>query len=123
MFDCIKKAQFGKNKLKRRIRMNFTCRKLKCKNNNNCVCSLNKITIHENLDCEMFECSNEKVDDKTRTMFDKVPEFETYKHHKEVAISCKTDCIFNVNGECMANGIIVNQTKPKDAKCVSYLKR
>lgn len=103
--------------------MNFTCRKLKCENNLQCVCKLNRIDISKDLECEMFKPDNKKADDTTKTMFDKVPEFGTYKHHDEVAISCKADCIFNTNGECMANGIIVNQTSDNNIKCVSFLKK
>ena len=103
--------------------MNFTCRKLKCENNSHCVCKLNKINISEKFECEMFNPDTKKVDDTTKTMFEKVPKFGTYKHHNEVAISCKANCIFNNSGECMANGIVVNQTNDKHIKCVSFLKK
>ena len=103
--------------------MNFTCRKLKCENNIDCVCKLNKININENLKCENYSPSDKYVEDKTKTMFDKTPQFEAFKHHKEVCINCKADCIFNCKSECMANGIIVNQSKNDSAKCVTFLKK
>ena len=103
--------------------MNFTCRKLKCENNNNCVCKLKKINISPSLDCKMHKEDDKKVEDKTKTLFEKVPEFANYVHHEEAEIFCEADCIFNNNGECMSNGIVVNETKPHSAICVSYLKK
>ena len=103
--------------------MNFSCRKLKCEHNCNCVCKLKNIEISHNLDCKMHKEDNKKVEDKTKTMFDKVPEFSNFVHHEEVKISCSAQCIFNTNGQCMANGIIVNETKPDNAICVTFLKK
>lgn len=103
--------------------MNFTCRKLKCKHNNNCVCNLDKIAISKEKECEMLVQNKEYVEDKTKTMFDKVPTFNTVKHHKEVDITCKADCIFNSGGECMSNGIVVTPCPSYEAGCLTYLKK
>ena len=104
--------------------MNFTCRKLDCKYNNKFNCDAEKVNIDKDLNCDMYQKDESKqTSDTTKTMFDIVPEMAPYRHHTKCSISCEANCIFNKNGECYSNGILVNQSLKKPAVCFSHLKK
>ena len=95
--------------------MNISCRKTKCKFNNNYVCTSKNIFIQKNLNCAYYEpVKKENLQDVSKTMFEIAPEIAPYKHNKKTNIFCEADCIFNKNNRCVSNGIFVNGESNKE---------
>ena len=95
--------------------MNISCRKTKCKFNNNYVCNSKNIFIQKNLNCSYYEpIKKENLQDVSKTMFELAPEIAPYKHNKNTNIICEADCIFNKNNRCVSNGIFVNGESAKE---------
>ena len=103
--------------------MDINCRKLNCVHNKKCVCTAKTINIDKNSICDSFvEDKDKPVEDLSKTMFQKTPEYENFRHIKDANIECYTHCIFNKEGKCLANGIIVLDGD-ETALCGTYLKR
>ena len=101
--------------------MDINCRKLNCKYNNKCVCMAKGVGIACSTVCDTYEEDTEKeVHDITKTMFQKTPKYENFRHIKKANIECCAPCIFNKSGKCVANGIIV-LTGEKNPICGTYL--
>lgn len=93
--------------------MNISCRKLKCKFNDNFVCRSNKIFIDKELNCQQYyPLEDKKVHNTSCNVLDNPPKISSYRHNKDCKIFCRADCIFNKDCHCLSNGIFVNgQTK------------
>lgn len=103
--------------------MDIKCRKLTCKYNKNSVCMAKQVDIIKDTDCQTFIIDTEKnVPDNSKTMFNITPEFENYRHIKDIKLTCRANCFFNCNGECMSNGITVICGKEKPI-CGTFLKK
>lgn len=95
--------------------MNISCRKTKCKHNNNYVCTRKNIFIQKNLDCANYEpVKKDNLQDVSKTMFEIAPEIAPYKHNKQTNISCEANCIFNKQNKCVCNGIFINGESVKE---------
>ena len=101
--------------------MDINCRKLNCKYNNKCVCMAKGVCVAGSTVCDTYEKDAEKeVHDITKTMFQKTPKYENFRHIKKANIECGAPCMFNRAGKCVANGIIV-LTGEKNPVCGTYL--
>ncbi len=88
--------------------MDINCRKLNCKHNKKCVCMAKSVDIVGSTICKTYvEDVDKEVNDITKTMFVKTPKYENFRHIKKANIKCCAPCMFNKNGKCLANGIIV----------------
>lgn len=88
--------------------MDINCRKLNCKHNKKCVCMAKSVDIVGSTICKTYAVDVDKeVNDITKTMFVKTPKYENFRHIKKANIKCCAPCLFNKNGKCLANGIIV----------------
>lgn len=88
--------------------MDINCRKLSCVHNKKCVCTAKKIEIDKRSECATYIVDKDKpVEDLSKIMFKKTPEYENFRHIKKANINCHVGCMFNKNGKCLANGIIV----------------
>jgi len=68
--------------------MDIKCRKLTCKHNKNWVCMAKGVEIEKNTNCKTFENDVKKqVKDNTKTMFTQTPEFENYRHIKDIKLN------------------------------------
>ena len=95
--------------------MNISCRKTKCKYNNNYVCTSKSILIQSDLNCAYYEpIKKDTLQDISKTMFEIVPQIAPFKHNKEVKINCEADCIFNKGNHCVCNGIFINGESSKE---------
>ncbi len=104
--------------------MDINCRKLNCVHNKKCVCTAKTINIDKCSICDSFvEDKDRPVEDLSKTMFQKTPEYENFRHIKDANIECYTHCIFNKEGKCLANGIIVLDGDGETPLCGTYLKK
>lgn len=107
--------------------MDLKCRKLDCVNNDRYSCTKRGINISKETECKSYEKSktlgeNQKQD-VSRDMFSKKPDIHPYRHNKTVDIECKAHCLFNREGKCFANGVTIQNTAPKEADCITYIKQ
>ena len=115
------------NKAKQNVKnsnMDIVCRKYSCKFNEKAKCTRKNLEVNSKSDCNDLQIDNTKVvEDVSRDMFTHEPDVAPYHHCKNINISCKTEkCVFNKNGECFSNGILVGSTQ-KSAPCNSYSPR
>ena len=102
--------------------MDINCRKLNCKHNKKCVCTAKGIKIDNETTCKTYILdSNKKVEDLSKTMFSKTPDYENFRHIKDADIECNAHCIFNKKGKCLANGIIILDNKK--AICGTFIQK
>ena len=100
---CIKLWKIAKTK-----NMDINCRKLNCVHNKKCVCCAKKLDISEKSFCQTYrKDESKKVEDMSKKMFSQTPEYENFRHIKKANIFCKINCMFNENGKCLANGIVI----------------
>ena len=103
--------------------MDINCRKLNCVHNKKCVCTAKKIDISNKSQCKSYvEDKDKPVDDLSKIMFKKTPEYENFRHIKNANIDCKISCMFNKGGRCLANGIIVLDDKETPI-CGTFIKK
>lgn len=102
--------------------MDIRCRKTSCKYNKMQTCQASEILINEEIICSTFVKDENKLEiDKSKSIFEETPQFARQRNVKTMKIGCKTDCIFNDNGKCTANGIFVNSLI--EPYCMTYLKK
>ena len=103
--------------------MDINCRKLNCKHNKKCVCNSKQINIDDCSVCQSYDCDKSKpIEDLSKIMFTKTPQYENFRHIKDANIECSAHCVFNDKGKCLANGIIIIDDK-KNALCGTLIKR
>lgn len=105
--------------------MDLKCKKLDCVFNNKYNCEARGITIKHNLNCGTFQknhrLTEEQQQDVSKTMFEVAPEFHAFRHNQNVNIKCRANrCVFNEDGNCISNGITLQQTDKK-AYCATSL--
>ena len=107
--------------------MDLKCRNLDCENNNCYSCTRKGITVNNHSYCKDYKKSEklnkEQQQNVPETMFKKEPIIHPYRHNKTVNIECGAECLFNHDGKCYANGIAVQNLEPKNAKCITYMKK
>lgn len=107
--------------------MDLKCRKLDCVNNDRYSCTKKGINISKDTECKSYEKAKElkpeQKQDVSKTMFEKKPKIASYRHNKDVDIECKAKCLFNREGKCLANGITIQNTAPKEADCITFIKQ
>ncbi len=102
--------------------MDIRCRKTSCKYNLKQTCQAKEILVNKKIICDTFEKQEGKPEiDRSKLIFSEAPEFARQRDVKTMKIDCKTDCIFNYDGKCVANGITVNALI--EPFCITYLKR
>lgn len=101
--------------------MDIKCRKLTCKFNDNWVCMAKEIEIEKDTQCSTFTFTEKEVEDNTKHIFSKTPIYKNYRHIKDINLKCNADCFFNINGECMSNGITIICSK--NPICGIFLKK
>ena len=106
--------------------MDLKCRNLDCKNNNCYSCMKKGIDVNSHSYWKTYEKSDNlspnQQQNVSKDMFEKEPKLHPYRHNKTVDIHCKSNCLFNHNGKCLANGIAIQNLEPNNAKCVTYMK-
>ena len=103
--------------------MDINCRKLNCIHNKKCVCTAKVINISKSSECKSYILDKGKqVEDLSQIMFSKTPEYENFRHIKKANIECIEHCMFNQNGRCLANGIMVLDINDKPL-CGTYIKK
>ena len=104
--------------------MDLKCKKLNCIYNKQYACTAKGILVKPNLDCKTFEplveVPPEQQEDVSKDIFTQKANIHPYRHHKNVNVTCKAKCLFNNNGQCVANGITVSNTKD-DAICITNI--
>lgn len=102
--------------------MDIVCRKLDCKHNKKLACEAKNIDVDENQNCLMYSKIEKSELDMSRHMFDVVPEIAPFKHNKSIKIACKSNCVMNCDGECKANGLLINhdRTIRQEAACFTH---
>lgn len=104
--------------------MDIRCRKGLCKYNDRFTCKAERVLVDDEVVCSSYQRdeNKEEVQDVTKNMFTKVPDYAPQRDSKALEIKCRADCLFNHNGLCVSNGITLNSIKEKPY-CVSYLKK
>ena len=102
--------------------MDIRCRKTSCKFNNKQTCQAKGILVDKKIMCSTFEKQEGKPEiDRSKLIFADAPEFARQRDVKTMKIACETDCIFNHDGKCEANGITINALI--EPYCITYLQR
>ena len=105
--------------------MDLKCRQLNCKYNDTFCCTRKGIMVDKKNVCSDFEentnLNSEQAQDVSKDMFRKEPKIHPYRHNKKIDINCSSHCLFNEGGNCMANGICVEQCKDKTATCITHM--
>ena len=88
--------------------MDIKCRKLKCTHNDKYVCKAPHVDITKGTECASFEEDKTKGNvDPSKTLFEKTPSVQNYRHVKDLELDCCAACLFNKQKKCCANGILV----------------
>lgn len=102
--------------------MDIRCRKTDCKYNEGLTCNVKALNIDNNNTCCCYEKGKEKIDISKQIFSETPPDIKDYRHLKDVNMHCKTTCLFNKDGRCVANGITINEIN-ENAKCITFLKK
>ncbi len=102
--------------------MDIRCRKTDCKYNEGLTCLVNELNISQKNECKEFVKGKEKIDISKQIFSDTPPEIKDYRSVKDMKLHCSTNCLFNKDGKCIANGITINDVK-NTAKCITYAKK
>lgn len=102
--------------------MDIKCRKTSCRFNKGLSCTASFVEIGQATKCQSFVRGGDEFD-FSRRMFETAPEFGSSRNIKQVNLKCEsTDCLFNKECRCNANGITVldEQNKPQ---CGTFIKQ
>lgn len=102
--------------------MDIRCRKTQCDFNNCYTCKAKGILVDKRAICTTFIKGDKPEVDTTKHLFEQTPKYAPQRDSKTLSILCHADCLFNVEGKCVSNGITVNSIDEKPY-CVSYLKK
>lgn len=102
--------------------MDIRCRKTNCQFNNKFTCQAKEILINQKIICSTYKNGDKPEIDTTKTMFERAPEYAPQRDSKTMKIGCKTNCMFNKSGVCIANGITVNDIK-ECPYCMTYISK
>lgn len=100
--------------------MDIKCRKTLCKFNEGFVCQAKHIIVDKKHVCKTYEEGGQKADDTTKKIFFEKVEYAPFRHCLNMDINCQENCLFNQDGKCQANGILINVQK-EIPKCNTYL--
>ncbi len=104
--------------------MDIRCRRTSCKHNAGHTCFAGVLDVNSHAVCKTFEKNKEKKKeelDLTKNMFEAAPNYENFRHIKNLALKCNTTkCLFNNDGKCRANGITVVDDHEK-SRCASFI--
>lgn len=100
--------------------MDVKCRKTSCIYNQAYNCAANKVFIDKKSTCDTF-CKGGAGEDKSREMFEVAPEYANSQHIKNKRLECAcTQCLFNKEQKCQANGITVID-EGEDGACATFI--
>lgn len=102
--------------------MDIRCRKTDCKFNEGLTCCIKALNIDNKNTCVCFERGKERIDISRQIFSDTPPDIKDYRHLKDINMHCKTECLFNKKGKCIANGITINEVKDI-AKCITFMEK
>lgn len=102
--------------------MDIKCRKTTCKHNHASVCNASEIKISERMLCKTYAKTRKPVPDTSKNMFETAPEVAPYRHNQTIGIACAAHCMFNKDGHCYANGIIVNDIR-ECPLCITFIQK
>jgi len=104
--------------------MDLRCRKTSCKFNKDLTCQAKSISISSNLVCRQYvRREGKELKDFSKQIFTENPfKVADYRRINDMNLTCKAICLFNKEGRCLANGITVNDSSSKEAKCITFLK-
>ena len=82
------------------------------------------IDISSKYVCHTYSEDKDKSgEDFSKMIFsDTPPKISDYRHIADMNLICKAKCLFNKNGQCIANGITVNAAYSPSPKCITYMK-
>ena len=112
-------STFGNNI--REVCMDIRCRKTNCEFNDRYTCKAKRIEVSDKAVCKKFVKGNKTVD-RTKNMFDEPPKYAPQRDSKTIGIECCAHCLFNVDRDCKANGITLNDLKSKPC-CITFLRK
>lgn len=102
--------------------MDIRCRKTNCQYNDRYTCKAKEILVGKQIVCCTYKKGNKDEPDTSKTMFDRAPEYAPQRDSKTINIGCKANCMFNVDGVCIANGITVNDINEKPY-CMTFVRK
>jgi len=102
--------------------MDIRCRKTNCKYNDRLTCTAEGILVSPKIVCKAYSGVEGKGRDYSKNLFEApTPNFAGYRHTKKLSLKCEAKCLFNRDGNCIANGITVNDLDDT-AKCITFAK-
>ena len=107
------------------MKMDLKCRKTQCKYNNGFTCvARGGITVSEHTRCDTFELDeNKDIRDTSRCMFEEAPTYAPHREKKSLKVGCSASkCLFNENGNCIANGLTINAIA-ESPLCMTFIKK
>lgn len=102
--------------------MDIRCRKLNCKYNDRFTCRARSLFVNQKGNCNVYEKTDKQVEDTSKSLFSKVPEYAPQRDVKNFKIECGAPCILNHGGRCIANGITINDWKECPV-CMTIVKK
>lgn len=104
--------------------MDLRCNKTCCKHNKQYACKAKEIHVNRDTDCRTFANDKHKPKQEklSKTMFEQAPEIAPFRAKDDVKIKCNAKCLFNKQGDCIANGITILDAK-YDGKCGTFIEK
>jgi len=102
--------------------MDIRCRKTDCKYNDKFTCRARELAINEQGDCVVYEKTDKKAVDTTKSMFSEIPQYARQRDVNHLKIECEAPCILKKEGRCIANGITINDWSKKPV-CMTIVKK
>ena len=100
--------------------MDIRCRKTDCKYNEGLTCLVHELNISNKNTCKEFVKGKEKIDISKQIFSDTPPDIKDYRRVKDMDLHCSSECLFNREGKCIANGITINDVQ-NQAKCITHM--
>ncbi len=101
--------------------MDIRCRKQKCKYNDHFTCKAKNICVSKNAICIRYEEDVDKdIIDTSKDIFNRTPIYSPQRDSKTIKIACQAKCLLNKDGQCIANGITINDYRKKPY-CMTFI--
>lgn len=94
--------------------VDLKCKRVGCEFNKNCNCGAKKVLVDEKTNCTTYTKDLTKENEKD---VDSIP---MPLVRSDVKTYCKAKCVFNRQGECVANGITVC-TENRFPECSTFM--
>lgn len=102
--------------------MDIRCRKLNCKYNDRFTCRAKSLLVKKDGNCAVYEKTDKEVEDTSKNIFSRVPNYAPQRDVKRFKIECNAPCVLKKEGRCIANGITINDWKEKPV-CMTIVKK